>query len=852
MKRAAIEGAGVEMLELFERVSEEAKREKNAVPPTNKLVYYWTRKPLVVGRAVALACTLERPEHVKELLGLNPNKRAYKSSPDLERYQNLIGRDPSEIKMLDPFAGTGNLAFPAAELGLDVTCSDYNPLAHIIERGSLEIPAASGPGLAGEFEGVANDIINEVYGEVGRFYKPRHLAYIWAWCIRCTHCGQRVPLLNQMYLSKKNKTGLKIIPTRNRDFVVEIDRNIAEKDGRSFTQRHGKAQCISCRNTITYDAMTSDIARNRDREMLAIQVQKPGRQGRDYILPSENNRRLYRDSVKHFDKVRGELDELIPQEIILPSHRIKNLLWNYGIEEWGGFFSPRQLLVLATLAKRIKIFHTKPHDSSLKPYLSFLMARLVDSYSYGVTWNTSRDTPEATLAMRRPSIVFNSAEINPFEKVRGSLRNNTSNILKAIEFCATLNNPVSCKMESVTVPSNTQYDLIITDPPYGDDVQYGELSEFFYLWMYRVLDDATLPTRVPLDEDFCESQGRFGDKKLASEFFEKGLKKSFASINHKLKDDGLLVVFFSHSTTQTWNQLLMSLHMGGFRVVSSYALHTESTSNPLARNKTSFMSSIVVTCRKILHNDSSGFWEDIIPDMEDQIRDILEGIPEDKLLTIPIPDLLIMVYGKVLESCTKHATLKSRSGLQTKYNFESLLSDASHIMMRFLVSRLTQSNLNVVGGTMAFYITVKVFQGGRISADDMLKMTKAYNIKPRVLEESGVITRNGGAYTLMYLHENEMDTPPDDVKRDDLHQQLCYLARLVHIHGAGTADDTLDRENFRRDMIKRIVHVLLKSFHMRKNRKESLDIHERAEMQALKTLADIMGIRNEEGLDTFM
>ena len=852
MRKAAIENASVEMLEVFEQVSAEAKREKKAVPPINRMVYYWTRKPLVVGRAVALACTLEKPKEVKDLLELNDHIRAYKSTLDRTKYETLLDTDPANISVLDPFSGTGNLAFPAAELGLDVTCSDYNPLAHLITRGSLEIPVNSDTRLAKEFEDAADAIIKETENEVGQFYTPRNLAYIWAWCIRCTHCGQRVPLLNQMYLSKKRSIGLRFMSTPDKNFTVKIIRNMSNMEGRSFTQKRGKAQCISCHNTTGYDAMTADIAKNKDKEMLAIQIQKPGRQGRDYILPAEDDIKQYHDARQYF-KDHNELFELIPTEEILASHGKRNTLWIYGIKNWSEFYNDRQLLVLSTLVRKIKTFcetSPNPHISILKVYLSFLVARLVNVYSYGVTWNTSADKPEHALSLRRPSIVFNLAEINPFEKVRGSLLNNISNIVKAIEFCTRLKTPVFCMMESVTTPSHKRYDLIITDPPYGNDVQYGELSEFFYLWIYRILDDRTLPARAPLDEDFCESQGRFGDKKLASEFFEKGLKKSFVSINTKLKDDGLLAVFFAHSSTHAWNQLLVSLRAGGFRVVSSYAIHTESKDNPLARNKASFMSSIVMACRKVT-GSSSGFMEDIIPDMEDRISGTLETIPNDKLLTLPITDLLIMVYGKVLESCTQYRTLKSRSGDHNP-DFEMLLSNVQSIIMRLLVVRLTGSGMNTIGPRMAFYILVKVFQGGKVSADDMLKITKAYGIESSALVGSGVVIKNGSAYKLAYLHKNEMDFPPENVDRDNLHQQLCYLARQVDTGKAKVVDGILDEANFRRTTLKQIVHLLLKSLNMRRNRGDSLDANDRDEMRILETLADIMGVRIEGGLDAFM
>lgn len=850
MRKAAIEKASVEMLELFERVNDEAKREKNAVPPLNKLTYYWTRKPLIVGRAVALACTLQNPKDVERLLGFSKDRRAYKFTPSLSDYEKLLGYPPSDIVCLDPFAGTGNLIFPAAELGLDVTCSDYNPLAHMIERGVLSIPTSSGADLASKFEDAANHIIDEVERKVGKFYTSHNLAYLWVWCIRCIHCNQRVPLLNQMYISKKKKIGFKITPSINKDFVVEIDRNISESNGKKFTQKGGKVQCISCGNTTSPSDMRDDIAKRKDKEMIAIQVQRSGRQGRDYILPSKDDHILYKKTSQYnHDKIL----QTIPTEKILASHRKQNTLWLYGITHWNEFYSDRQLLILSTLVKTIQSYcndSTDPDMSAIRAYLAFLVARLVNIYSYGAVWHTSADKPEHTLTFRRPSIVFNMAEMNPFVKVGGSLRNNVNNITKAIKFCTRLKKPATCNLESVTTPNTKQYDLIITDPPYGDDVQYGELSEFLYLWIYRVLQDNTLPARVPLDEDFCESWGRFGDKKLAAKFFEKGLEKSFQSLNQKLKDDGLLAVFFAHSSIQAWNQLLLALRAGNFRVVSSYALHTESTANPLARNKTSFMSSIVVVCRKIV-GDSSGFIEDAIPDTEDGINDILKNIPDGKLLALPMTDLLVMVYGKVLESCTKYRTLKSRSS-DKKPDFEELLNSAQKVIMRLLVSKLTKSSMNTIGPRMAFYILAKVFYGGKVSADDMLKIGKAHNIESRVLVESGVVVKSGGVYKLKHLHKNEMDFPPEDVARDNLHQQLCYLARRVDIGRGKDIDDILDKENFMRPTLKQIVYLLIQSIDMRKNRGERLDDNNRAEMTILKTLADIMGVRVEGGLDAFM
>ena len=328
-----------------------------------------------------------------------------------------------------------------------------------------------------------------------------------------------------------------------------------------------------------------------------------------------------------------------------------------------------------------------------------------------------------------------------------------------------------------------------------------------------------------------------------------GLKKSFASMNKKLEDDGLLVVFFAHSSVKAWNQLIASVREGKFRVVSSYAIHTESTANPLARGKTSFMSSIVVACRKITE-DSEEFFQDIIPMVEDDIKAMITKIPDDRLLTLPITDLLIMVYGKVLESCTKHTILKSRSA-DIEPNFEMLLEGARSFIMMQLVSKLTSQNMNIVGSEMAFYLLTKIFHRGVIVADDALKIAQTYGIDLPKLEKGNVIIKDGKVHRVCHLYETEMDYPADDVDKNSLHQQLCYLSYLIDLGEAEKIRFLLGKENFREPHLKQMVFLLLKSFGLRRNKGETLSSEESKEVDILTILADVMGIREEKGLDSY-
>ena len=523
------------------------------------MMYWWTRKPLIVGRAIALSCCFDNILDVKQFSGLESNK-PYDYDPNIIEFRKKLGVDPMSIKILDPFGGSGNLVFPAVQLGFDVTISDYNPLASLIEQATLAYPAEYGLTLSEDFKKYANVVIDETKKSLNKYFRKSATTYLWSWCIRCPYCKQRFPLTNHMYITKKLEKylGIKIIP-KNKDFKIELINNISEHDGNKYTQKRGKAVCISCTNTIMPVDVRGDIKKYKDREIIAIQIQVG--KNKEYILPTDKDKKQYNEAVQMFQKKHKEfeMNNLIPKEDILASITPKNTLWNYGIITWDQYFDPRQMLVLCTMMKNIKkICSTMPDKLTRKIisiYLAFLLAKRVDHAGFGVVWHTGKETPEHLLTMRRPSIAFNFAESNPFEKINGSVINIANSIYRSIKFVSKLNSTANCKNESVTKTTNDKYDLIITDPPYGNDVQYGELSEFFYVWIYRILGEYyELPPRIPLDEDYCESQGRFGNKQNAKTFFGEGLKKSFKSIVDKLKDDGLAVILFSHSSTEVWNQ----------------------------------------------------------------------------------------------------------------------------------------------------------------------------------------------------------------------------------------------------------------------------------------------------------
>ena len=619
-KRMLIEEMSPEHLRLFMDISEEAKHEKAGRPPISKLLYWWGRKPLIVSRAIALLSTTPADSAyslnaIRYKLGLsNSNgKRAFNYKPPTEG-------SPAKIKVLDPFGGGGNLLFESARLGFNCSSIDCNPVAYLLLKATLEYPAKYGERLADDVRRYGIEVIKRAKAKMARFYYKRGaktLAYIWCWCIICPHCGQRVPLTNRIWLDRKHKIGYKIKPTSNKNFVIELKRLHSEKEV-EYTQKGGKAVCINCHKSISHEAMTGDIARRRDKELI-ITITKGNGNWKVFELASNEDKEAF-NAAK--EELLNQWDLLLANNLIpLEEFKASELrrATSYGLKHWYEFFNERQLLLFITLVRTIREvinellnkISDKEYVKAIATYLAILVCKHVNRNCIGIGLDAHGKVIHA-LAFRSPRIMHDFAEINPFEDFAGSLSGMLKNVVDAIRFASNNlnNNNVAniklgsvCRLDDYPKPDSGKFDLVITDPPYYDDIPYGEASEFFYVWLVRILKDLypELPTNVPIDEDLIYNKGRFdGNAELATEFYKKGMATAFQNIYKVLDDDGLFVVFYAHSSIEAWNLLLEILREARFNVVSSFTLHTESEESVIAKDRVSFMSSMVLVCRKVL------------------------------------------------------------------------------------------------------------------------------------------------------------------------------------------------------------------------------------------------------------
>jgi adenine-specific DNA methylase len=125
-----------------------------------------------------------------------------------------------------------------------------------------------------------------------------------------------------------------------------------------------------------------------------------------------------------------------------------------------------------------------------------------------------------------------------------------------------------------TIDAEDEYDAVITDPPYYDNIIYSEVSDYFYVWQKILLEDdyeCFQQDKTPRTESIVTNP--FYQK--TEEDFESELHEAFTVVHQALKRDGVLAFTYHHSDSESWGELLAALCDVGFEVTATYPISAD-------------------------------------------------------------------------------------------------------------------------------------------------------------------------------------------------------------------------------------------------------------------------------------
>ncbi|MGB9765799.1 MAG: DUF1156 domain-containing protein, partial [Candidatus Saccharicenans sp.] len=305
-------------------VSEISAKEKNIRHGhISTLHIWWARRPLASSRATNFAALIPAPDDPVEL----EKKRQF--IIELSKWENslnqsLLEKARKEIleanggvppKVLDCFAGGGSIPLEALRLGCETHAVEYNPVAVLILKCTLEYPQKYGRAqnissdlklgsqkstnpLLDDVEKWGNWVLKEAQEEIGNFYPADEdgyipVGYIWARTIPCQNptCGAEISLMRQFWLAKKENKKVALYPyIYGKKVKFKIVGTGYEKMPKDFDPERGTvsravAICPVCGSTID-DKTTRRLFQEgkAGERMVAVVLHHPERSGKTYRL----------------------------------------------------------------------------------------------------------------------------------------------------------------------------------------------------------------------------------------------------------------------------------------------------------------------------------------------------------------------------------------------------------------------------------------------------------------------------------------------------------------------------------------------------------------------------------------
>ncbi len=767
------------------KISEISAKEKNIRHGhISTLHIWWARRPLASSRATSYAALIPVPETEQE------KKDKAKFIVDLSKWENSLNKDVIERvrkevleanggkppRVLDPFAGGGAIPLETLRLGCETHAIDYNPVAVLILKCTLEYPQKYGKLKQVKGEGGllksriknplledvkkwGNWVLEEAKKEIGKFYPADEdgsipVGYIWARIIPCQNptCGAEIPLMRQFWLAKKNNKKVALYPYvegKKVKFKVVGDGYEKMPDGFDLskgTVSRAIAVCPVCGNVVDADTTRKLFREGKARErMVAVVLHKPGTKGKTYRLATDKDLKTFKEAEKYFEEKRAKLMEEwgidpVPDE---PLKRVPVTfgvinVWVYGMNSWGDLFNSRQKLALITFTEKVRMAYKKmieegydeKYAKAVVSYLGLGVNRLATYLANLTRWRSDALSFERIFDRQALGMVWDFGEVNPFSNSRG--RWDLEPLLETISHLSQIP-PVripQVKQSSATelpYPDN-YFDAVLTDPPYYDNVPYSYLSDFFYVWLKRSIGDLYpelfMTPLTPKSKEIVAYSHNEGGFKAGKKYFEDMLKKSFQEIYRVLKPNGIATIVYTHKSTSGWETLINSLLDSGLVVTASWPIDTEMKARLRARESAALASSIYFICRK-MGRIETGWLSEVKEEIKQHIYKKLEKLWEEG---VSGADYLIAAIGSAIEIFGKYKKVMDYEGNVIKT--DKLLEYVREIVTDYTVRQILH---NGIAGELSpltrFYILWRWTYGeARVHFDDARKLAQSVGI----------------------------------------------------------------------------------------------------------------------------
>lgn len=600
----------------FDKIYEASKKEASRKKPIFFLHKYFARRTTCNFRLMLLSMLNDKNDDIW-------NK--FYSQCRLPKNEN--------VTILDPFMGGGTTIYEALRLNMKVIGNDLQPISKFVTM--AEVLPLNEKSLKEDLEKLEKEIGNNIK----KYYKTL-----------CPHCNKEADVMYNFHS--------KIVNYNNERIKLFSSHIIAKKENLytyvcpdcgeviSSNLKDNSLKCTKCKSILNLEDDSNikngkiiinnqeialiDLPKETgypfETEIVAIEYYCPHCKSHGYKTPSAKDVDLYNIACNNFDKIK---DKKIPNVQIPKGYNTKQII-NHNYFMFSDLFNKRQLLCLSELLnaiEKVENIHNKfwfllafsgilemnnmfcrYQANAYKitniffnhAYVPICMP--VENCVWGTTLGTGTFIKTINKIIRGKDFSRNIYDIyadkNHSDKIYTGdtvLFNITSNYNELSETKPLLTNQDSRNLQYI---KDKSIDIVLTDPPYSDNIMYSELLDFFHSWLYlseyAKKELGFITPLTPKIEEIVVNKSVNKDYKT----YSSGLEDVFKECNRVLDDNGVMAFTYHDRKIDGWKSIYKALINSNFQITAAYPIHSESRTGAHTASKQSIVFDIFLVCNK--------------------------------------------------------------------------------------------------------------------------------------------------------------------------------------------------------------------------------------------------------------
>jgi len=665
------------------------------------------------------------------------------------------------------------------------------------------------------------------------------VAYLWTRTVTCKNpnCKATVPLVRQTWLCKKQGyyVALKMVAPKGKKQVRFEVAEAPSENALGFDpmagSTGGNAACLFCSTVADIDYVKAEGCAGRmSTQMMAVVCQRTTRQDKVYInsdVLEHSPEKVMSLCCDYLENSKSTDDIFLPDEKLLG--KLSDQLPQFGYTTFMQVMNARQQVTMLCLARAsrqaysdaIKYGNGIEQSKAIATFLALAVDKMALRHNTQCTWATTSAGGRLTQAFGRQALemVWDFAEANPFSNASGSWNLAVEDTAIHAEYLQNIEGVADVRRGNASVqqfPSES-FDTVITDPPYYDNIQYSDLSDFFFVWLKRTVGHLYREhfgsQHTPKIAEAVASPWRAGNRQQAYANYETAMAKAFSHAYAVLKPMSTMVVVYAHKTTAGWATLVDSLRLAGFEVREAWPLDTELTGH-LKAGVAALASSIFLIARKRDGAATGNYEEAVKPELEQIVRERVGTLWE---MGISGADLVIACVGAGLRAFTRFTRVEYANGEEVPA--ERFLAEVETVVLETILARLSKEvggnggkySLAGLDPATRFYILWRyTYRAADLDAGEAIIFANGTHVEldgPHGLSTGShnLIEKKKGKYRLLDFSERGEDKhlgmPADDGQPaplvDALHRTLWLLEKRPTQLSEFLRESQVNREQLR-------------------------------------------------------